>query len=620
MNENIYTLVSGIVNDYRDESNEIDVVEGLSFRMYTTVREVEFLSSGHYMNGDEDEDGQLRPFMDVTTRILENQRAAEEIDTSDLRIVSDNPDFYTRAMLLDKYNQEWLRKHRVDQFLNDAIEARGKYGGLLIKVTEDDDDIQLSVVDWTRFAGDAADLEYGLKIVTHYYTPAQLLDVAKARGWDMDEAKEAIKLYAQADMEDSEYHEQRETTGKYVLVREVTGTLQRKFIDEDADEFEYAYQIHYLAGTEFKDTDGKSVAKTLFSEELEQSPYYYLPYKKRGGNAKLLGIGQVERAKHAQVQSNRAAQQWKRAMDFASTHVLQSSSKNLKGKNVLSQVKPGTIIYTDENRPISGVDMSPQALQHLDRYLMSWQNTVDRATGTYSVSTGEDLPSGTPYRLGAILDQNAQSQFDLRREEFGILINRIYQERIIPFFIRQIKNSDELNLKFNPDELEQIDMEIETREADKQIIKNYFDGAYNDLPPAQKFEAMGADRMMIMDGMDKELKKGKSRRTIKNDMGLQWRSFWDETKDKVYVEVTNESRKKGVMLESINNVLLQYLQYKPQLDQDPEARKMFNDIVQIAGLNPIDFANSQPMEPAQTGAKPMQNQETPEQPLSAKPR
>ena len=520
-------------------------------------------------------------------------------------------------MCLDKYNQEWLIKNRVDQFLNDAIETRGKYGGLIVRVTEDDDNVELSVVDWTRFAGDAADLQNGVKVITHYYTPAKLLEKAEMYGWDMDEAKEAIKLYAEASQEDSEYHEQRETNGKYILVREISGVLPRKFIEEDADEYAYCEQIHYVAGTEFGDADGSSVAKTLFSAELEASPFYYLPYKKRGGNANLLGIGQVERAKHAQVQSNRAAQQWKRAMDFASTHVLQSASKNLKGKNVLTQLKPGTIIHTDEGKPIQGVDMSPQALQHLDRYLVSWQNQVDRATGTFAVSTGESLPSGTPYRLGAILDQNAQSQFDLRREEFGILINRIYQERVIPFFIRQIKNSTALNLKFNPDELEQIDAEIETRIADKQIIKNYFDGVYNEAPPMMKFELMRADREAIMNGIDKELKKGKSRRTIVNDMGLEWRKFWGECENKLYVEVTNEKRKKGVMLESINNVLLQYLQYKPQLDQDPEARKMFNDIVQIAGLNPIDFANSQPIEPTSTNAKPMQKDE--ELVTSAKP-
>ena len=609
MYENLRATIDEIVKAYKNSENQVDVVEGLSFKMYDCLIETEFLSSGHYKTGDFDEDGNLKPFQDIITRILENQRSAEEIDTSDIRIVSDNPDYYTRALLMDKYNQEWLYKNRVDQKLNDMIETRGKYGGLLVKILESDGELHFDVVDWTTFAGDEVDLESGIKVITSYYTPAKLIETAKERGWDMDEAKQAIELYADANQRDSHHFEQRETTGKYVVVRELSGTLPQKFIDENADEHEYSFQVHYVAGTEFSDNDGLSKTKTLYSEELDQNPYYYLPYKKRGGNANMLGIGMVERAKHGQVQSNRAAQNYKTAMDFSSIHVLQSATANLKGKNVLTQLKNGTILQHDENKPISGVDMSPQALQHLDRYLANWQNQVDRATGTYSVSTGENLPSGTPYRLGAILDQNAQSAFDLRREEMGIMLGRIYQERVIPFFIRKIKNSNELNLKFNPDELEAIDYEIEQKVADKQIIKNYFDGVYNELPPMMKFEAMRTDRASIMQGMDEMLKKGKNRRTIQNDMQGKWREYWDECEGKLYSEVTNEKRKKGVILESVNNVLMQYLQFKPQLDQDPEARKLFNEITVLAGLNPIDFTNSQPIEqPANAKAEGMKEE------------
>lgn len=600
MTQDIYSLAQEIITDYRDGSKQVDVVEGLSFSMYDLLKEIEFISSGHYLNGDYDEDGQLRPFHDIITRILENQRSAEEIDTSDLKIVSDDPDFYRRAMFIEKYNADWMYEKRIDQFINEAIEARGKYGGLLVKVCEEEDDIDLEVVDWTSFAGDEADLENGIKVITNFYTPAALIEEAQERGWDMDMTKEAIRLYAEADQEDSEYREQRETTGKYIPVREISGVLSKQYIDENADEHDYSYQVHYIAGSEFIDSNGIRQGKTLSSVELEQSPYYYLPYKKRGGNSKLLGIGMVERGKHAQVQTNRGAQNWKKAIDYASTHVLQSASKNLKGKNVLTGVKSGTIIRHDDGKPISGVDMTPQAIQFLPQFMQSWQNQIDGATGTTAIGTGagERLPSDMTYRLGAVLDQNAQSPFDLRREEMGILLNRIWKERIIPRHISKIKNTNELNLKFNPDELKQIDFEITNKLADDQVLASYFNGDYNNVPPMMKFQQMESDRQAIIQGLDAELKKSKSRRKIVNDMGQAWREYWDEADGKVYVEVTNERRKKGVQLESANNAMLQYLQFKPQFDADPEARKMLNDIIQMAGLRPIDFSNTAPIEGA----------------------
>lgn len=589
----IYSLAQGVVDRYRNNSDQNDVVEGLSFDMYEHVREVEFLTSSHYMTGDFDENGDLKPFHDIITRILENQRASEEVDSADINITTDDSDYYTRAMLISKFNQDWLAHENIGQFLNDAIETRGKYGGLLVKVTETEDEIELEVVDWNSFAGDVQDLATGIRVINHFYTPSRLLEVAQERGWDIDQCKEAIELYAEAD-NDEDLRVQKETTGKYVLVREVTGDLPETYLKEDGDEFVYSHQIHYLAGTEFHDNEGNSLAKTLFSDELKQSPYYYLSYKKRGGTNKMMGIGMVERAKHGQVQNNRGAQQYKKALDFASTHVLQSASKNLKGKNVLTQMKSGSILKVDDGKPISGVDMSPQALAHLDRYMQAWQMQVDKATGTYGVATGDSsqLPSDMPYRLGAILDQNAQAPSDLRREEFGIFLNQIYTERIIPFFIKQVKKESVLKLKFNPEELMQMDRDVAQYNADQSVLDNYFSGAYDDLPTGMKWITMQEDQVRFMEETQTMFKRQKSRRTITDFP----KGYWQDVADKLYVEVTNERKKKGAVLESINNVLLQYLQYKPQLDADPEARKLFNDIVQIAGLDPIDFSNTAPQQ------------------------
>lgn len=619
--KNIYDLATQVADSYRNESGQHEVVEGLQFHMYETIREAEFFTSGHYITGDYDEHGDLKPFADICTRLLENQRTAEEIDTSDLDISTDDPDYYTRAMFVSKFNQDWLAKHNMGKKINEAIETRGKYGGLLVKVLEDEDDINLDIVDWNSFTGDVQDLQHGIKVVNHFYTPSQLIKEGKDRGWDMKMVTEAIELYREDELTDSN-KEKKETQGEYIHIREVTGDLPETLLDEDADEYSYAQQIHYIAGAEIRNDDGESKGVTLFSAKLKQSPYYYLPYKKRGGNERLLGIGVVERAKHGQVQTNRAAQQYKRSMDFASTHVLQSASKNLKGKNVLHEMKTGAIVYHDDAKPLTGVDMSPQALQYLDSYLAQWQNIVDRATGTNAIATGagEQLPSSLTYRLGAILDQNSQSSFDLRREEFDIFLNQIYTERIIPFFIKQMRKEKQLKLKFNPEEIKQLDQDVQVYKADQEILDNYFSGVYDNLPPMMKFIAMDEDRTAIMQGIDMQLKKQKNRRTITDFPD----GYWDEVAEKLYVTLTNERRKKGVVLESLNNVMIQYLQYKPQLDADPEARKLFNQIVETAGLEPIDFSNTAPAQqqspvaeaPMQKPTSPLNNPEM----LTSKPR
>lgn len=618
MQKSIYALAQDSATRYRNESSRMDVVEGLPFFMYETVREAEFLTSGHYMTGDYDENGDLKPFHDILTRLLENQRSAEEVDIADLEITTDDSDYYTRAMLISKFNQDWLYKNNISKFLNEAIEARGKYGGLLVKVIEAEDEFNLEVVDWNSFNGDAMDLRSGLKVINHFYTPSQLIEVAKERGWNMENVVAAIEMYSENNISDDN-KEQKETIGDYILVREVSGDLPEVYLNEEADDYSYVHQIHYVAGTELRDEDGNSKGLTLFASELKQSPYYYLPYKKRNGSDRLLGIGVTERARHGQIQTNRAAQQYKRAMDFASTHVLQSASKNLKGKNVLTQMKTGSILMHDEGKPISGVDMSPQALQHLDRYLAVWQNQVDRATQTNAIATGagEQLPADMTYRLGAILNQNSQSSFDLRREEFDIFMNQIYTERIIPWMIKQIKKKSVLKLKFNAEELMKLDEDVSQYKADQAIIDNYFAGAYDNLPPMMKFVAMNEDKMFMMQGMQEQLKKQKSRRTITDFPD----GYWEQVADKLYVSITNERKRRGVVAERVQNALMQYMQYKPLLDQDPEARSMFDNIMVASGLNPIDWTSTPPAQEQMNAPRPPKEQSALENPdkLSAKP-
>jgi len=616
----IYDVATAAAKNYRNDGGRHDVVEGLSFHMYETVREAEFMTSGHYLNGDFDENGDLKPFADIMSRLLENQRTAEEVDTSDLDVSTDDPDYYTRAQLISKFNQDWLAKHNIGKTVNEAIETRGKNGGVALKVLETEDDITLDVVDWNAFAGDPQDLKNGIKVINHFYTPSQLIKEATENGWDVEAAHDAIEMYKEENIS-ADQRAEMETQGEYIHIREVSGDLEEIYIDENADEYTYCNQLHYIAGAEIRDREGNSKGVTLFAAKLKQPLYYYLPYKKRGGNERMLGIGVVERAKHGQIQTNRGVQQYKRSMDFASTHVLQSASKNLKGKNVLSEMKTGSILLHDEGKAISGVDMSPQALQYLDGYLAQWQGIVDRATGTNAIATGqgEKLPSSLTYRLGAILDQNSQSSFDLRREEFDIFLNEIYTERIIPFFVKQVKKEKQLKLKFNPEEIKKLDKDVQVYKADQQILDNYFSGAYNDLPPMQKFIAMDMDRAGIMEGIDMLLKRSKNRRTITDFPD----GYWEQVADKLYITVSNERRKKGVVLESLNNVMIQYLQYKPQLDSDPEARKLFNQIVETAGLDPVDFSNAgeqPPQQPPQGGQeqKPSSPLNSPEM-LSAKP-
>ena len=90
---------------------------------------------------------------------------------------------------------------------------------------------------------------------------------------------------------------------------------------------------------------------------------------------------------------------------------------------------------------------------------------------------------------------------------------------------------------------------------------------------------------------------------------------------KLYVDITGERRDKGTVLESVTNVMMQYMQFKPQLDVDPEARKLFNPIVEAAGPEPINFTESAPAQQQAPNEQPQGGQTPLDNPaqLTAKP-
>lgn len=590
--KNIYSFAREVADDY--EKQEVEFMDGLEINMHEEIREVEFMTNQQYISGNEDENGDLKPFMDIVNRALENQRTSEEVDTKDTQIATHDPDFFTRINFLSKYNMDWMEENAISIFHNEAIETRGKYGGVLAKVVETDDNISIEIADWTEFSGDAADLKDGVKVFNHYYTPAGLLEVAEERGWDIEEAKKAIELYAEADQDD-ELKKQRETNGEYILVKEVSGVLPKTFIDEEADEHEYSYQLHYVAGAEYhSDSNEGSVehGSTLSSVEPKDKVYYYLPYKKRTVSSKVLGFGVVQLSKHAQIQTNIAAQHYADSLDYASSIALQSASKNLKGKNVITGMKKGTILNHDDGKPIQAVDMTPSSLQFLGSYMEQWQQQLNDVTGTYGIATGDtsDLPANMTYRLGAIVDQNSQSAPDLRREEYEQWINTIWKERIIPWQIKQLQNKEELKLKFSPEELKKLDQDIAKFRADEIIVDSLLNGDFDDVPVPMRMEVMRAQRDALLDGVMKQLKKGKNRRGITDFPDDYW--DLDTILSKAYVDITGERENKKATLETSTSILTQYVNLKPILDQDPNARKIFNGIVQKAGMEPISFEES----------------------------
>jgi hypothetical protein len=346
----------------------------------------------------------------------------------------------------------------------------------------------------------------------------------------------------------------------------LAGTSE-KYPEDYGKEDEYERQMHVIVLNESEKNNVTGV--TLYGGIEDEDPYKYLPWEEVDGRA--LGVGVVEDLFEAQVWTNYSVKQKKDMLDLAGKILFQTADSSVAAKNILTDLESGTIITTAPNLPISQVNNVPASLPAFSELIDEWNTQAERVSSTPAALTGEDMPSGQPFRLAALLNQEAGSMFVYRQQEAGIFITEIYQDWILPFLVRKIRQDKELVAELERDELESVANALAQHEAFKMAKQKILSGEI--VTPEQMntvFETVKASHL-----------SSGTRRTFSliEDMFKDWEG-------KIEVITTGEQKNKAVMLETLFNIF-QVVAKNPGVLQDPVLRRLFNQIVEAAGYSPL---------------------------------
>jgi hypothetical protein len=116
---------------------------------------------------------------------------ATDLDTKDVRIESERPGGYAQSFILNLKNRNWMKLANLAGFLNKMGHTRSKFGSVVVKKTEQEGELRVHVVPWRDLITDQIDIESGVKIELHYYTPAELKTTVPKNWTNIDEAIEA---------------------------------------------------------------------------------------------------------------------------------------------------------------------------------------------------------------------------------------------------------------------------------------------------------------------------------------------------------------------------------------------------------------------------------------------
>jgi hypothetical protein len=557
MESKLTSHLKDVIDSYGES---VEIIEGLTFSQKETLKTIEYYTSSKYLSGNKDSLGREKPFYEINNFRVRVAKTATDIDVKDIRVEADKPKFYVQAMLLNSELYKWMKESNFSLTLNNMGHTRPKYGGVLVKKTEEDG-LKIEVVDWKNAVTDQTDIT-SLVVETHYMTPSEMYK--KKDVWEnVDEVLEQFKKHCKG-----------KTGTRKITVYELVGDMPSEYFEEDEDGYErYRCFIAEIGNKKYK----------LFSNVQTKEQYKYLEWEKVPGRG--LGRGIVEEGFESQVWTNDSMIAMKDVMTLAGKIVLFTDSQKINSGNVITDIESGHVFQGNKGDTLQSVNLMPSALPQMENMINLWKDQYDRVASTFDANTGEQPPSGTPLGQTQILNSVANSPFEYQREVWGIFVNEIINDWVFPYLIKKLKKGHTLVADFDEEELKIIDDSFSLHQANKKYVDKILNGE-------RVFMDEYLSSIEAYKGVQQSLGR---RRYIEIPDG-----FFDDFKGKVTINITGEMKNKQAVLQSLSSILT-IVASNPAVLQDPTLYKIFGTIVEMSGvpISPTQLKTSAPSEQTQ---------------------
>lgn len=553
-------------------------IGGWEWSMKEHIKTSFFYKNGRLLTGNSDD----KPIKNIVLPIRNLQDRAEGFDIKDIILFINDRYNYYKSFLVKKFHEKWARENDLDTFIDEMVETEGDYGGVLIKNVNK---VRPDVVPWQSIIFcDQTDILSGPIGIKHFYSPDQLMDMADL-GWG-DESNganvslEDLIVLAQNEKNfDKMGGQTAKTPGKYIEIYEVHGMFPELWIKGDSEK--YVRQLHIIAF--YNKENGEKQGLTLFKGKEKELPF---KFKKRSllyGRA--LGMGGIEELFEDQVWTNYGMMRKKDMLDSASKMIFKTTDSAIVARhpNGLKDLDNLEIIELAENTDIGQIDTYPRTMALFDK----WDAELEihaRTTGAAQEAISGDKPSaGTPFKSMELQSAESHSLHDYRKGKFATFLGEIYRDWILPYIAKEITKGQEFLATLDLDELQYI--------ADNLVICKANDFIKEKILNGEQIDPAEVD--MVKQQTREQFMKGGNKKFIE----ILAMELKDVPID-VEVNIAGKQKYLAQIVDKIVNMVRQIIA-APQIMQIPGMAKLFNQIIESSGLNPVDFSSFSVQPPQQ---------------------
>jgi len=598
-NSNILAIVRGEINDFM--YNSIEIVPGYTFNQYDTIKRCHlyinsrFEDNSMYQGREKMFDNKIKPKRDRVAAFL-------NIDTKDIKVISrsgsENP---YKTLVAQKELDNYLKENDFAQKFNDMCDAAVDFGSVVLKKTSEKTS---DIVDLRRFFCDPTvnNLQKSRFVTFKYLFTSSELRAKVKDGWDKDVIEEIIEK-KERNQNTGNAGTSYETNGQvnmirstpYIEVYERFGEVEKGLLNNQKRGWDkelvrslfITAEPMWVSKTdigEYAGENGGVLFKSKWSGDWPVDEFHY--YKTPG---RWLGIGVVEQLFIPQERINELVNQKRVSMELSTLHLFQSKDPTVV-QNVLTDLVNGDIMITSPNGEITPLVNEERNLSAFQSEEIYYQASIDALSFVSPQLGGEAVPSSTPATNAVIQQNNANSVFSFKRQNYANFIRRYMRKQVLKDLLRKMSQEHILRFVGDYEDMMKLYLGVATSVTNNETIQKMLNG--NIVSP-EEYQA--------------SIEKNMNKLRGKNELHLMVNAGWFDDVDLDFdILIDNEQQSTDIIANNTYQ-LIQVLMANPAWNQDPAVRALVMDYAEKVGINPskIDSMTSmQAQQPAQGGQVP----------------
>ena len=538
------------------------------------------LKNSRFYQGQQD---YTRPFDNIIIPIANVNYRAEGFRVKNVNMFVDDSENYHKSFSARKYHNWWAIENKINTAIKESVISYYDYGLMLLKNVNEARPEVVNLKDDIAFV-DQTNVLIGSICLKHNYSVPELLDM-KGRWYDkeIDQTVLFSKFSVKKDGQDTK------TPSKYIEVYELHGTFPESWLGPEKlgsdweDTGKYSPQIHIITYYT-SSTDGTKKGICLFKGKEPKSIFKALKRDDIVGRA--CGRGGIEELFHAQIWTNYSQLQIVQMLEATAKVVLKASKKVAKHNN-LKNIKHGQIVELDADEKFEQMVLQPINKTAFDNTIDRWAMVAQKIGSATDAALSQTPATGVPLGTVEILAAEGLGTHEDRKGEITDFWVEIYRDWVLPHFAKEINKGSKWLDTLSLEELQEIAEKVSTKSANERIKRMVLSGKIVKKEEADTFRQI----------MKEDFMKGGEKRFIE--------ILKDEFKDlpmDVEIDIEGKQADLADRVTKLNAIFRSV--FTPAgiqvLQTEPAAGKILNQIIEAAGLSPVNFTGIvSPLQPKQ---------------------